>query len=300
MQSIGSTVKYLRQLKGFTQKEIYDGIVSRSFGIRFEQGKHDIGADKLFSLLDRLGVNADEFRYIQQGNTHTPAQQQLAAIDHYYHQEDFLSLRRYMTVAKDAPLPVQTNAAYARLLVAAWDGRFSTLSADTRRFLNHYLHQPQWTVQDIRFASVLIIPILQAPHHTQKLKMLTTRMETSCARYIQDLSDPYDIRGELLNFYFVIFQAEATQRHMAIARTYGEKAAALPDTSLTWSDRILKKTIQGLTAWYFDDWAKGTRIINTLTQLLTLFEPNAERVLPTIFRVRRVDAQKYRKEKDPR
>lgn len=65
MQAIGCTLKQIRLAKGFTQKEIYQGIVSRSFAIRLESGHHDLGASKLFLILDRLGVSAGEFRFIQ-------------------------------------------------------------------------------------------------------------------------------------------------------------------------------------------------------------------------------------------
>ncbi|GEK07278.1 helix-turn-helix domain-containing protein [Schleiferilactobacillus harbinensis] len=299
MAALGKTVKYLRQLKGFTQKEIYSGITSRSFAIRFEQGQHDISASKLFALLDRLGIPADEFRYIQQGYQLTPAEQQLTVIDHYYHQEDFMSLRQYMTAPTDAPLWAQTNAAYARLLVAAWDGRAGALKGSTQRFLTHLLAQPQWTLQDIRFIGMLIVPLLRQPDHERQLAAITTRMEASCARYLQDLSDPHNVRGELLNYYFVVFQAEATLRHMAAAQASAAKALVFPDTQLNWSDRLLKKAIAGLAAWYFGEWSEGTRIIGTITGFLELFDPNADRVLPTIFRVRRADARQYRKEKDP-
>ncbi|MCF7523150.1 hypothetical protein L3X07_06975 [Levilactobacillus brevis] len=43
MQTIGRTLKQIRLAKGFTQKEIYQGIVSRSFAIRLESGQHDLG-----------------------------------------------------------------------------------------------------------------------------------------------------------------------------------------------------------------------------------------------------------------
>ncbi|WP_225430575.1 helix-turn-helix domain-containing protein [Lentilactobacillus buchneri] len=39
MKTIGQTVKMIRQIKGFTQSEVYSGVMSRSFAHRFENGR---------------------------------------------------------------------------------------------------------------------------------------------------------------------------------------------------------------------------------------------------------------------
>ncbi len=44
MKNIGQTVQQIRKIKGFTQSEVYSGIISRSFAFRFENGESDISA----------------------------------------------------------------------------------------------------------------------------------------------------------------------------------------------------------------------------------------------------------------
>ncbi|QHM43523.1 hypothetical protein C7M38_01650 [Lactiplantibacillus plantarum] len=66
MTNIGETIHQIRLSKGLTQQEVYSGIISRSFASRFESGANDIGASKLFAILDNLAISADELRFIHQ------------------------------------------------------------------------------------------------------------------------------------------------------------------------------------------------------------------------------------------
>ncbi len=76
MKSIGQIVKMIRQIKGFTQSEVYSGVMSRSFAHRFENGEHDISATKLFQILDNLLISVEEFRFIQ-NDYHRSSEQEL-------------------------------------------------------------------------------------------------------------------------------------------------------------------------------------------------------------------------------
>lgn len=72
MATIGETIHQIRLTKGLTQQEVYNGIISRSFASRFESGANDIGASKLFAILDNLAISADELRFIHQNYQLSP------------------------------------------------------------------------------------------------------------------------------------------------------------------------------------------------------------------------------------
>lgn len=61
MFSIGSAIKQARISKGFTQKQLADGILSVSQLSKFENGLHDITLTKCFLLLERLHLDLSEF-----------------------------------------------------------------------------------------------------------------------------------------------------------------------------------------------------------------------------------------------
>lgn len=62
----GEVIRKIRISKGLTQKEVYLGIVSKSYAIEFEKGNHSISATLLLDILPRLSLDMDEFLYISQ------------------------------------------------------------------------------------------------------------------------------------------------------------------------------------------------------------------------------------------
>lgn len=88
----------IRTNKGLSQKEIYSGIISKSYAIEFEKGNHDISLRLLDQILDRLMMDIDEFFYIYRGykpsnldgyiNSYSPDgnSNDLETIDKLYHE----------------------------------------------------------------------------------------------------------------------------------------------------------------------------------------------------------------------
>lgn len=67
METYGPTIRQIRLDKGFRQKEIYSGIVSKSYAIAFEKGQHQMGLNHFEKTLERLYLTYDEFIYIKNG-----------------------------------------------------------------------------------------------------------------------------------------------------------------------------------------------------------------------------------------
>lgn len=66
MKGYGETIRTIRQEKGFLQKEIYDGVVAKSFAIRFEKGEVMLQYDTFLTVLNSLNMTVDEFHFIHQ------------------------------------------------------------------------------------------------------------------------------------------------------------------------------------------------------------------------------------------
>lgn len=60
-KTYGMTFKHIRENKGFTKKEIAEGIVSVQFLTKFEKGESDITVERLNDLLNRIFVSWNEF-----------------------------------------------------------------------------------------------------------------------------------------------------------------------------------------------------------------------------------------------
>lgn len=67
MEHSGLTARSIRLSKSFSQKEIYTGIVSKSYAIAFEQGKAMLSYHDLIEVLERLSVTLQEFEFIRGG-----------------------------------------------------------------------------------------------------------------------------------------------------------------------------------------------------------------------------------------
>ncbi len=67
MNHPGNTARRIRLSKGFSQKEIFTGIVSKSYAIAFEQGKAILNVQDLAQVLERLCITHQEFEFIRAG-----------------------------------------------------------------------------------------------------------------------------------------------------------------------------------------------------------------------------------------
>ncbi|MBC2177599.1 helix-turn-helix domain-containing protein [Listeria booriae] len=63
--NFGATIKKIRKDKNLTQKELADGILTRSHLSQIETNNYFPSYDKFFLLLDRLNVTFEEFLFVQ-------------------------------------------------------------------------------------------------------------------------------------------------------------------------------------------------------------------------------------------
>lgn len=101
----GEMVRKIRLAKGYSQKEIYVGIVSKSFAILFEQGKASLNYADLLQVLKRLSLRHEEFEFIRHG---------------YRYPED-ISLWRTFALAANANQTEQMESIYQTLKASKSD-----------------------------------------------------------------------------------------------------------------------------------------------------------------------------------
>ncbi|GGC76709.1 helix-turn-helix domain-containing protein [Enterococcus wangshanyuanii] len=64
MKEYGLVIREIRLSKGISQKELYNNLISKSYAIEFEKGRHDLSLELLEQVLDALRITADEFLFI--------------------------------------------------------------------------------------------------------------------------------------------------------------------------------------------------------------------------------------------
>lgn len=61
MISYGELIRQIRQSKKISQKEVYTGVISKSYAIEFEKGTHAISSLLLEKIVAKLMVSMEEF-----------------------------------------------------------------------------------------------------------------------------------------------------------------------------------------------------------------------------------------------
>lgn len=81
----GITIKEIRLSKKLSQKEVYEGVVSRSFYAKFEKGIYSIDAKKFNDILERLNINFEEFLFFHNKNNIKESNLEVRNIMNIYH-----------------------------------------------------------------------------------------------------------------------------------------------------------------------------------------------------------------------
>ncbi|WP_416353750.1 helix-turn-helix domain-containing protein [Agrilactobacillus fermenti] len=297
MTQLGPTIKYIRQIKGLSQKEVYQGIISRSFAHRLEQGAHSIDAEKFLAILVNLDVTPDEFQFIHNHHQLTKNQQAYAKIDTWYQTHNFLALHHWLVTQKQSQTDqLKWPIAYAEILIAAYDQKQFPLSKHMFLLLDHLLTEKNWTLNEMRLAHLLLPLCL--PKNTAPLidiEKIKQRMQDNAQQYLKQPNDYFHVTDLLVEFYGTQFQVLLNQHRYTAAKHLKSDFNTIDIQKLTWDGRITQQLWLAIWELYFGDKHKGQIIIKKLTDLMTLFPVKYHGTLDAIIKVRTAAAADYRK-----
>lgn len=166
METYGQLVRELRIKKGISQKQLYEKIMSKSYAIRFEQGKHDISFYLLKLILEQLVMEVDEFLYIFNGYRASEIEQFYYEYGEKGNRNDIDGLISMRSNLKKNPDPIQTELRIAELTARIEQlieyektGTYSKKVIDTQTLtiIQEHLSKVQtWTLGELRlFANTL-------------------------------------------------------------------------------------------------------------------------------------------------
>ncbi|WP_236696828.1 helix-turn-helix domain-containing protein [Pediococcus stilesii] len=297
MAKIGLTVHEIRINKGLTQKEVYAGIVSRSFANRFEKGLNDISASKLFSILDNLAVSLDEFRFISQNYQSAPYDQALLFITQKYAAQDFMAISEWVHTHEKSPYSYdKLVSSYATILLTTYENVTVGITPATYDIYQHLQSTPMWTTQELKVVNV-IIPMVATTSGIKALDEFTVKMEENCGRYQTDLGDPFNVLNSLIEFYGVLMQTYLNFEDYQRATKIGSKLTAIGAKKMNWDGILAKQFWLGIWELYFGDWLKGNQLLDEVINLEKRQSPRIDNTLLTIYKVRLKAATKYRQKR---
>ena len=248
MQPIGTTLKQIRQAKGFTQKDVYGDIISRSFAIRLESGQHDLTAGKLFLILDRLGVSANEFRFIQNDYQATASELARSQIMLAYDQQNFPRISHLATRYAHSDNPAERQmAVLANVLIMAFDRREMVATPAMAQLWQQLTLTKTWTLQEIDFGPIILVLTVQKK---QPLAATIRKYHLACERYVSAEADPFHVMDARAAFDLVALQLLLNHQQYATAQQFKSQLLAGETAHFT-SDGNLD---QQLSLWIWESY----------------------------------------------
>ncbi|EGP4760172.1 transcriptional regulator [Enterococcus faecium] len=165
MEKYGLTARRIRIDKGLLMKEVYGGIVGRTFAYRFERGEVNLALEDFLSVLDNLELeNPDEFFFLHYGEKYRGQKSFLKEIaeetQRFQHVE---KEPKFYLKYKDSKKKEERFYAYLIHLLATIDridAQTSEVNTEEMKFMEDYLMQMEtWTLKEMNNASI-ILPML--------------------------------------------------------------------------------------------------------------------------------------------
>ncbi|MCP9368249.1 helix-turn-helix domain-containing protein [Lentilactobacillus kefiri] len=295
MKSIGQIVKMIRQIKGFTQSEVYSGVMSRSFAHRFENGEHDISATKLFQILDNLLISVEEFRFIQ-NDYHRSSEQELnQQLQDAYDVHNLQEMGNIINENKNSGnLSFKSIAGIGQVLVETYQSKTFVITPAMESFWNQLFNSKAWTLQEIRNADILL-PIAINSHRESLIPTIVNRFENNCQKYLTARGDPFHVSDELMGMYLTLLQTDLNTEQYDSANQLVSKARDVDKFLLTWNGRFAQQLIIAIWNLYFGSEEEGETIIAKISGAESLYVPTIDHNLKAIADMRRKLAKIYKK-----
>ncbi|EJL1263857.1 helix-turn-helix domain-containing protein, partial [Listeria monocytogenes] len=152
-------IREIRLSKGLTQKEVYTGIISRSYAIGFEKGKHEITLSLFEEILKRIMVPLDEFFFIYRNFSSTEDDSFWIDFVELSGKNDVVGMqtlldkitleRTEQTEVRKAILHTRIQTINHYLRTNVFDE--SNISDEYKKIIHDYLWKMQtWTLEEIR------------------------------------------------------------------------------------------------------------------------------------------------------
>lgn len=158
--NFGPRVREIRKRKGFSQKEVYANIISKSYAISFEKGENNISVVLLIDILDRLSMDIDEFLFINKGYLLNEYSDYIYNMSNYSNSHDVDSLKRMLqTLSQNNDKMSHVHFAEIRCRIRAiekfnrtgiFDGT-ETLEVDRNTIQSYLVNIESWTLREIQF-----------------------------------------------------------------------------------------------------------------------------------------------------
>lgn len=157
----GELIREIRIKKNITQKYLYQSIMSKSYAIRFEQGKHEISFFLFNQILEKIPMEVDEFLYIYNHYHESQSESFYNEYGHYGNINDITGLLNLKNKISNAVDNNQINLKIAELTARIDQlndynetGIYRKEKIDEQALnliMTHLENIQDWTIDELRF-----------------------------------------------------------------------------------------------------------------------------------------------------
>lgn len=162
MQNLGSTIKKIRQNKGYTQKDVIGGLFSQSTYSNFESEKSDIHLTSFVHLLSQFQLTMEELRYIHNGNQYDTATDIIRSFFRlpYNSKKDIMkvisSIDNYFSKGNENIFLKELRCICEALLIVEISGDLEKAREKVNIVWQRISRFDQWYLMDIKFVNVIL------------------------------------------------------------------------------------------------------------------------------------------------
>lgn len=157
----GPIIRRIRLSKGQQLQVIYRDICSKTNAIRFEKGEQSITIEKFESILERLAITTEEFKWITNGNHPKEDKKWQALCVEMWNANQLTLFNKLLKLNPDTHLADTVSANYELLATVTQE---KPLQSETQKIVASYFSKLEnWNYGDLKFFanSCYILPVAQ-------------------------------------------------------------------------------------------------------------------------------------------
>jgi len=177
MKKYGPIFKNIRRNKGISQKEVYIGIVSRSFYQKFEKGEYTTSIENFEQFLNRINLSYEEFTFIANDFQLISYDQHLVDIFKAYQDKDYKKLGEIYHLLCSSNIQKEVFLSQIAILLKENISK-RKLKEDSLHFIYDYLDDVKdWTFFETKlFNNIMsLIPFDKRKLYFQKFRSFSHR-----------------------------------------------------------------------------------------------------------------------------
>ena len=212
MNDYGSIIRNIRNGKGLTLKDVTGNGVSLPQLSRFERGKSSLSLDKLFIVLENMGVSVEEFEYAARGYRLNPFDQLLKEAMGLFNDENIHGLRKMVNDQKKKTpgkevLRHKLTVILIKNKLAEIDEQTKLREEEKKQVVNYLIQVNEWTHYEL-----ILYANTMSTFSTDDLVDLTQDILSRTVYYQEIQRNRQLVTGIVLNSIIILLDRKEVQQ----------------------------------------------------------------------------------------